>query len=127
MKLKRRREMTGNKKTMITPFIPLTTLREPTVQENLLKIWKEIPICTKLAFISFGIAKSIFLIGIITMFTGMVTLTIIAGFVYFFAVYAAIFLAVRDWSVYYMKEDDKLIRFAYSDTDGTSFLCNKRH
>ena len=118
--------MTGNKKTMITPFIPLTTLRELTVQENLLKIWKEIPTCTKLAFIGFGVAKSIFLIGIITMFSGMVTLTIIiSGFIYFFAVYTAIFLAVRDWSVYYMEEDDKLIRFAYSDTDGTSFLCNK--
>jgi hypothetical protein len=97
--------MIGNKKTMITPFMPLTTLKEPEIQENLLKVWKKIPICTKLAFISFAIAKFSFLLGIITMFSNFSVSTAVIGFIYFISVWTAIFLAVRDWLVYYMKED----------------------
>lgn len=119
--------MTGSKKTMITPFIPLTTLSNPEVQEDLLRVWKKIPICTKLAFISFGIAKLVFLFGLITMFSGLVITTITIGFIYFFAVYTSVFLAVRDWLKYYMEEDENLIHLAYPDDKGTSYLCNKRH
>ena len=55
------------------------------------------------------------------------TLTIIIGFIYFFAVYTSVFLAARDWLAYYMEEDKNLIHFSYPDDDGTSYLCNKRH
>jgi hypothetical protein len=119
--------MAGNKKTMITPFIPLTTLKDPETQDSLMETWKNLPICTKLAVISFGIAKLVFLLGIVTMFSGMKALTIIIGFIYFFAVYASVFLTARDWLAYYMEEDKNLIHFSYPDDDGTSYLCNKRH
>lgn len=117
--------MIGSKKTMITPFIPLTTLKEPETQGKLLEAWTKLPICTKLAFISFGIAKTCFIVGVAFKMMMMPIGAIIVGFIYFFAVWLAIFLAARDWMVYYMEEDDKLIHLPYPDDDDASFLCNK--
>jgi hypothetical protein len=119
--------MTGDKKTMITPFIPLTTLNDAETQESLLRVWGNLPICTKLAFVSLVVAKFVFLFGIIAMFSGLKVTTIVIGFIYFFAVYASIFLAARDWLTHYIQEDENLIHLPYPDDKGTSHLCNKRH
>ena len=119
--------MAGNKKTMITPFIRLTTLKNPETQGSLTEVWKNLPICTKLAFIFFGIAKLSFIVGVALQMLMMPTALIAVACVYILSVWMAIFLAVRDWLVYYMEEDDKLIHLSYADDDATSFLCNKRH
>jgi len=117
--------MIGEGKMTTTLFTRLTTLKEPETQGNLLEVWKNLPICTKLAFISFGTAKTCFIVGVAFKMMMMSTGAIIVGFLYFFAVWLAIFLAIRDWLVYYMEEDDKLIHLPYPDDDDASFLCNK--
>ncbi len=112
--------MTGNKKMMITPFIPLTTLRTPETQENLIRVWKRLPTCTKLAFISFASAKVTLALAFCFMMMTMAKIAIGLGTFYAILVWTSIFLAVYDWLKHYMEEDPSLPNLFELDADETS-------
>jgi hypothetical protein len=100
--------MTGRQKTTTTPFTHLTTLKNPETQENLVKVWRKLPICTKLAFISFVAAKICLALAFCLMMMTTSTPAIAAGTLYAILVWTSIFLAIYDWQKYYMKEDPSL-------------------
>ena len=97
--------MIGKEKTTIIPFTQLTTLRNPETQENLIRVWKRLPVCTKLAFISFVAAKICLALAFCLMMATTSTPAIAAGTLYAILVWTSIFLAIYDWQKYYMKED----------------------
>jgi hypothetical protein len=112
--------MIGEEKTTIIPFTQLTTLRSPETQENLIRVWKRLPICTKLAFISFATAKVTLAVAFCFMMITMAKMAIGLGTLYAVLVWTSIFLAVYDWLKYYMKEDPSLPNLFELDADETS-------
>jgi len=100
--------MIGKEKTMITPFTRLTTLSDPDTINNLMFVWKTLPICTKLAFVSFIIAKGVLVVGIMCMAMLFPAGAATMGFIYAFTVWFTVFLAVRDWLVYYTGEEQEM-------------------
>ncbi len=100
--------MIGRQKTTTTPFTQLTTLRNPETQENLIKVWKKLPICTKLAFISFVAAKICLALAFCLMMATTSTPAIATGTVYAILVWTSVFLAIYDWRKFYMEEDPSL-------------------
>ena len=93
---------------MTTRFTQLTTLKDPETQENLIKAWRKLPVCTKLSFISFVAAKVTLALAFCLMMATTSTPAIATGTLYAILVWTSIFLAIYDWQKYYMKEDPSL-------------------
>ena len=112
--------MIGELKTTTTPFTQLTTLKNPETQESLIKVWKKLPKCTKMAFVSFAVAKITLALAFCFMMMTMSKMAIGLGTTYAVLVWASVFLAVYDWLKYYMKEDPSLPNLFELDADETS-------
>ena len=100
--------MIGKPKTTTTPFTHLTTLKNPETQENLIKVWRKLPVCTKLAFISFVAAKVTLALAFCLMRAPTSTPAIATGTLYAILVWTSVFLAIYDWRKFYMEEDPSL-------------------
>jgi len=112
--------MTGRQRMMRTPFTQLTTLKNPETQEGLIKVWRKLPICTKMAFASFAMAKVSLLFAFCLMMVAMTDTAIIVGILYGILVWTSAFLAIYDWLKYYMEEDLSLPNLFELDFDETS-------
>jgi hypothetical protein len=100
--------MIGKPKTTTTPFTHLTTLKNPETQENLIKVWRKLPVCTKLSFISFVVAKVTLALAFCLMMATTSTPAIATGTLYAILVWTSVFLAIYDWRKFYMEEDPSL-------------------